>query len=72
MSKMYFSPNGEYGEANSLIILDKNLVTDKIYELLDQARANEKYEIAIALSKSDTQTLSEIANEYDIELEIIK
>ena len=72
MSKMYVSADGNYGDGDSLVILDCDLLNDKLYELIDIARDNERYEIALAVSNNDTQRLSEIANEYDIELEITK
>ena len=70
MSKTYFSDDGNYGDATCLVILDNHFITDEVWDLIDQARDNDRFEIARALYVHDFGYLEELALEYDVDLKI--
>ena len=70
MNSTYFSDDGSYGDGDSLVILENSSIPDKVWDLIDECRDNDRYEVARAIYVGDMETLHAIANEYDIELDL--
>ena len=46
----YFSPDGNYGDATDLVVLDTSNFTDEDWELLSYVRDSERASFALALA----------------------
>lgn len=63
---IYFATDGNYGDSSGLVTLDETMISQELWDLIDIARDNDRYEIARSILLNDKETLSFIANEYDV------
>lgn len=70
MAKVYFSDDGSYGDGDGVVFVDTKDITDQVWDLIEQCRDNDRYEIAQALLNGNVQVILDIANEYDMEISL--
>lgn len=65
-TKHYFSPDGNYGDCDGLVVLDTSNFTDEDWELLSYVRDNERARFALALAGCYDESVFDGLSESEI------